>query len=269
MTLLRTVQHATEAARTHIIDNIEKRREKTGTTNQYGDQTLVLDLDTENLVMDVLGTADTDFAFLTEEQGLITGDRSPEYLAIIDPIDGSVNLERGVPLCSVGIAVLPYGDIMTSDDIEVSVIASVFTDEVYVAERGHGVMLNGRRVRPSDTKDPTEAIVSYDTHRNMSGEFGQRSLSVLAGVGDIRRTGTNLLDLCWTAAGKLDAMVDLRDILAVIHVSGTHMVSEAGGHVIDGHGNRFVVPIEAGRRMSYVAASNRGLAERLLDLFNT
>ena len=50
---------------------------------------------------------------------------------------------------------------------------------------------------------------------------------------DVRRSGANLLDLCWTASGALDAMVDLRDILPIVHVSGTHIVFEAGGYVID------------------------------------
>ena len=38
----------------------------------------------------------------------MSGPVKPEYLAVVDPIDGSANLERGIPLCSVGVSAIPY-----------------------------------------------------------------------------------------------------------------------------------------------------------------
>ena len=183
-------------------------------------------------------------------------------------LDGSANLERGIPLCSIGISIIPFSNSMTSDDIEISIIESIFTDETYIAIQGQGVTKNGKRVKPTTQSLAKEAIISYDTKRSWKGEFGNKSRSTLEGLHDIRRTGSNLLDLCWTAAGSLDAMVDLRDILNIVHVSGTHMVSEAGGYVADSTGNRFCVPIEYDQRMSFIAASTKSLAFEILRLHN-
>ena len=269
MTLSRVLQDAAGAAKKIVVDNMTVASEETGTVNPFGDHTLVLDKRAEDAILQTIGDSGIPFAFLTEERGLVSDVANPEYLAVIDPVDGSVNLGRGIPLCSTGIAAIPYGDSLTTDDIEVSVIGSIFTDEVYVAERGRGVRKNGRTVRPSGTTDLSKAIVSYDTNRSKDGEFGEGSCRTIVSAYDIRRTGTNLLDLCWVAAGMLDAMVDLRDVLAVIHVSGAHMVFESGAVMLDRNGGRFLLPIDMSRKMSFVAAGTEELARAILARFDS
>ena len=63
-------------------------------------------------------------------------------------------------------------------------------------------------------------------------------------------------------------MVDLRDMLPIIHLCGTHMVFEAGGFVIDQDGNRFKSILNPDRMMNFVAASNETLARQILARFN-
>ncbi len=186
---------------------------------------------------------------------------------VLDPIDGSTNLERGIPLCSVGISAVPMSDSMSTDDVEASVIDSFFTDETYVAIAGKGATRNGIAIHTGNAVEPSNTIISYDTKRPMRDNFGAQSLRTLGAVYDIRRTGSNLLDLCWTASGALDAMVDLRGMLPIVHTSGIHMVVEAGGYVLEAGGNRFRQSFDMERRMSFVAASNQELAEYILKAF--
>jgi myo-inositol-1(or 4)-monophosphatase len=195
-------------------------------------------------------------------------EKRPEYLAIMDPIDGSVNLERGIPLCSIGLSAVPYAESMQTDDVEVSIIESIFTKETYVAVKGQGSKKNGKTISPSRARNTETAIISYDTNRPLVGSFGEASLRVMSSVHDIRRTASNLLDLCWTADGSLDAMIDLRRILPIVHVSGTHMVLEAGGYVLEESGTRFNLPIDSKNRMSFIAAGTEELAKQFLSLFN-
>ncbi|MHA1902459.1 MAG: inositol monophosphatase family protein [Candidatus Thorarchaeota archaeon] len=268
MTLIRVLLDSVEAAKNNVLQNLDVATEKTGSLNPFGDNTLFLDKSTEDIMIERLQDSGISFTFMTEEQGVISTAEKVEYIAIIDPIDGSTNLERGIPLSSIGISLIPYSNSMTSDDIEISIIDSIFTDETYIAIQGQGVTKNGKRVKPSPPSLAKDSIVSYDTKRPWKGEFGSRSRSTLEGLHDMRRTGSNLLDLCWTAAGSLDAMVDLRNLLPIVHVSGTHMVSEAGGYVVDSTGNRFCIPIEYDQRMSFVAASTKTLALEILSLHN-
>ena len=267
MTVLKTIKTAADSAKRIVLENMGRANEYTGTINPYGDQTLVLDLRAEDEIISVLQSSDLKFTILTEEKGVLTAGKRPEYLALVDPVDGSANLRRGIPLASIGISIVPFRSGMTSDDVEISVIESVFSNETYVAIKDRGVTLNGRRVTTAAPVNLAEAIISYDTKRAWDSDFLERSLRVMSAVHDIRRTASNLLDLCWTAAGLLDAMVDMRNKLPIIHVSGTHMVFEAGGFVLDQRGEKFCSPLRQGTMMNFVAASNEELARLILDTF--
>lgn len=267
MTTLKTVQKAIAAAKTSILDNLESAAELTGSVNPYGDKTLLLDVKAEDEIIEVLQSSGIQFAVLSEEKGLVKNTNRPEYLALVDPIDGSANLERGIPLVSIGISLVPFKEEMTSDDAEISVIDSVFTTENYIAIKGKGIKLNGKSVRVRPPVPIEKAIISYDTKKTWDEQFIKSSLNTIEAVHDTRRSASNLLDLCWTAAGFLDGMVDLRDMLPIIHLCGTHMVFEAGGFVLDISGNRFRSPLEPETMMSFVAASNENLAREILARF--
>ena len=267
MTLKSILTEAAKIAKRTVLENLDEVTKKTGTINPFGDQTLILDKLAEDNIIEHLQNSDTSFAFFTEEQGVIFHETKPEYIAVIDPIDGSTNLERGIPLVSVGISAVPYSEMATTDDVEISIIESFFTEETYLAISGKGVTRNGRRVSPTRITDASKTIISYDTKRDLNGKFGDRSLNLMRGVHDIRRTGSNLLDLCWTASGALDAMIDLRGLLPLVHISGTHMVFEAGGYVCNQEGKRFRLEMNIKNRMSFVAAGTQSLGEELVSRF--
>ncbi len=267
MTVLKTLENAVEAAKTCILENMDKSTEQTGDINPFGDRTLLLDMKAEDEIISILQSSDTAFDILSEEKGLIKTKSKAEYLAFVDPIDGSANLKRGIPLVSIGISIVPYKDNMTSDDAEISIIDSVFTDETYIAISGKGVTRNGKSVRVAEPIALESAIISYDTKRTFDAAFVESSVRTIKSVHDTRRTASNLLDLCWTAAGFLDGMVDIRNMLPIIHLSGTHMVFEAGGYVIGTDGHRFVSSLRPEEMMNFVAASSEDLARQILYEF--
>ncbi len=267
MTVLKTLKNAVSNAKACILDNLEQAAELTGEVNPYGDKSLLLDVKAESEIIDVLLSSDISFDILSEEKGLLKTERKSEYLALVDPIDGSANLKRGIPLVSIGIAIIPYSDSMSSDDAEISIIDSVFTDETYVAIKGKGVTRNGARVQVAKPIELEKAIISYDTKRTFDPSFVESSIRTISSVHDTRRTASNLLDLCWTAAGFLDGMVDMRNLLPIIHLCGTHMVFEARGYVIGLDGKRFVSSLEPDAMMNFVAASSEELAKQILKSF--
>jgi myo-inositol-1(or 4)-monophosphatase len=267
MTVLKTLVDATSKAKKCILDNLEQSTELTGDVNPYGDETLVLDTKAEDKIIDVLLSSGIAFDILSEEKGLIKSARKSDYLALVDPIDGSANLKRGIPLVSIGISIVPYKDNMTSDDAEISIIDSIFTDETYIAIKGKGVTKNGKKVKVAEPVELEKAIISYDTKKTFDPLFVESSVRTIKSVHDTRRTASNLLDLCWTAAGFLDGMVDVRNLLPIIHLCGTHMVFEAGGYVLGLDGNRFISSLEPNIMMNFVAASSEDLARKILNEF--
>lgn len=268
MTVLKILKKAIDAAKSCILDNLDQATAVTGEVNPYGDKTLLLDKKAEDAIIEALLGSDISFDILSEEKGLLKTSGKPEYLALVDPIDGSANLKRGIPLVSLGIAIVPYNTKMTSDDVEISVIDSMFSDERYVAIKGKGVTRNGKRVQVAKPIELENAIISYDIKKTFDSAFLMRSMRTIKAVYDIRRTASNLLDLCWTAAGFLDGMVDLRNLFPIIHLCGTHMVFEAGGYVIGLDGKRFVSSLEPNAMMNFVAASNEELARQILNKYH-
>ncbi len=267
MSLTKIILDAAKAASRVVLTGIRQAAEYTDNYNPYGERSLFLDVKAEEAIISVLMESGTPFAIMSEERGIVMPDTTPEYLAVIDPVDGSANLERGVPLCSVGISFVPYSQEMSTTDVVLSIIKSFFTRETYLAVRGHGVTKNGKHVKVSNSRPAKLAVISYDTKREWDSSFADRSVNIIRGVRDIRRTGSNLLDLCWTACGALDAMVDLRNILPIVHLCGIHMVLEAGGCVLDQFGRPLVLPIELSQRMRFVAASSESLAREILGIF--
>ncbi|TFG99438.1 inositol monophosphatase family protein [Candidatus Thorarchaeota archaeon] len=267
MTALKILKDAVSAAKTCVLDNLDQASQYTGDVNPYGDKTLLLDVKAEEEIINVLQSSDISFDILSEEKGLLKTARKPEYLALVDPIDGSANLKRGIPLVSIGISIVPYRDTMSSDDAEISVIESVFTNETYIAIKGEGVTRNSKRVHVAAPIELDNAIISYDTKRTFDSSFVDSSVRTIKSVYDIRRSASNLLDLCWTAAGFLDGMVDVRNLLPIIHLCGTHMVFEAGGYVIGMDENRFTSSLEPDMMMNFVAASNEELARQILNRY--
>ena len=61
------------------------------------------DLDSENIVIQIL-KENSDFDILSEEYGFLKGNSPSNLKWIIDPLDGSLNFSRNLPLCCISIA---------------------------------------------------------------------------------------------------------------------------------------------------------------------
>ncbi|MGH9295934.1 MAG: inositol monophosphatase family protein, partial [Acidimicrobiales bacterium] len=103
-------------------------------------------------------------------------------------------------------------------------------EELFSAVRGEGAFLNGERLGLRPGPELAEALVgtgfSYDSERRAAQ--GRLVSSVLPAVRDIRRAGAAAIDLCWVAAGRLDAFYE-SDLAPWDHAAGSLVVREAGG----------------------------------------
>ncbi len=92
--------------------------------------------------------------FLGEEGGALEG---PDGRWIVDPLDGTIAFVTGLPFYSVCIALERAGR------LEAGVLYLPALRELYVAERGHGAWLNGRRVRTSERRRPLRSPGPWPT----------------------------------------------------------------------------------------------------------
>ena len=133
-------------------------------------------------------------------------------------------------------------------------------DECFEAVRGAGAWLGERRLQVTRESELGRALVAtgfaYDVHRSNDDNLASFRNVVKTARG-IRRDGSAALDLCYVAAGRLDAYWELKlhpwDVAA-----GFLILEEAGGRLTDSHGRR------ADRSGRDVVASNGGVHDALL-----
>ena len=204
------------------------------TVARKGPRDFVTEVDTaaESAIIEILQTAYPDHGILAEESGLSGAGpkgEAPEYQWIIDPLDGTTNFMHGFPDYAVSIA-LAHRGVLTQ-----AVVYDPTRNELFTASRGGGAFLNDRRLRVSRRLRLHESLLGAsfrsadDTEMaRWSRLFSEMSVSC-AGT---RRIGSAVLDLAWTAAGRLDACFGAGlkpwDVAA-----GSLLVLEAGGLIGD------------------------------------
>src|SRR5690554_4612633 len=148
---------------------------------------------------------------------------------LVDPIDGTLNFTRGVPMSCVSIALQENGV------TQAGVIYDPYRDELFSAQRGAGARLNGQKMRvsPRTRIDDSVLVTGFrpKTPEGMSDNldnFVRLSREARA----VRRFGSAALDLAYVAAGRLDGFWEF-GLSPWDTGAGYLLVEEAGGRVSD------------------------------------
>lgn len=196
-----------------------RRREGQG-RGAGGDITVLIDRVAEDVVLNALEP--TGIGILSEEIGLRPGTEST--LAVIDPIDGSLNAKRGMPGFSTSIAL---ADGPTMADVWLGWVFDYGSGEEWVAERGRGAWRNGEAVVPDEAgAGPLLDLVALE---GATPARVARAMPAMQGrVNRIRVLGSAALSMCQAAAGRVDAMSALGAVRAVDVAASVLIAREAG-----------------------------------------
>ncbi len=256
----RLLLRATERVR-HRISPLARRegRGRTVGVGAAGDTTIYADKIAEDELLAVLGSKSR---VLSEEAGSV-GDTGSDTLAIVDPLDGSSNFERGIPFYCTSVAIAEGGSL---EEIVVGVVRDLVTGDVYSAVRREGARKNGKKIHTSRTSDLSSAVVGVDLSRG--GTEMARRLAPL--VGTVRRQvhfGANALELCCMAEGRTDAFVDLRGRIRITDLAAAFLIAgEAGATLTQADGGNLAPSFDLSHRLSFVASANLGLHKQILEL---
>ncbi len=110
-----------------------------------------VDLESEKKIVEILIKAFPDHNIVSEEKVKI--DNKSKYTWAIDPIDGTVSYNTGMPFFSVSIGLLEDNQPI------VGVILHVIEKGLYWAGRGKGAYLNGKKISVSKTTKLEQAVV--------------------------------------------------------------------------------------------------------------
>lgn len=158
----------------------------------------------------------------------------------IDPLDGTINFSRGLPLYGVSIAYVE------NDIPKIGVIYLPEQDELYYAESGSGAYCNSEKISVSKISSTEKAIVNigdFNTSSDLSTaeELNKLKIELLGRLHDkcmrLKTFSSSAMELAFVAAGKIDAFITLQSHFYDI-AAGIVLIQEAGGNITDFEGNK-------------------------------
>jgi myo-inositol-1(or 4)-monophosphatase len=215
---------AVEAGR-QAREHYDRRHELT--VEFKGVQNLVSEADRicEHTISSALSRAFPSDAVMGEEHG--HRNRGAGALWVIDPIDGTTNFLRGLPLWCVSIGLL------VENDPVAGIIYNPVTEELYWAMRGGGAWRDGTRIKVSRAVrlDESRIGVSFSYRRSLETHLAAVSACFAARC-EFTRLGSSALGMALTADGRLDGFW-ASHAFAWDVAAGMVLVHEAGGWVSD------------------------------------
>lgn len=193
------------------------------------------DRESEGAIRATVAAARPGDAWLGEETGtaevLVPGTPSTSFRWIVDPIDGTRNFVRGIPLWSVLVGcaeVLPDG----SERMVAAAVAIPGQGETYDAVLGGGARCNGETIRVSTIDRLDKALFCYETpqwfRNNGLAEAYERLIAATALCRGLCDAYGHML----VASGRAEVVVEPQ--LSTWDVAATSLVvSEAGGRFSD------------------------------------
>ena len=183
----------------------------------------------EALIVDGLLHARPDDAIVGEEGAHHAGSSGVSWF--IDPIDGTTNFLYGLPLWSTSIGATDAGG------ATVGAVYLPATNDLFAAASGQGATRNGVPIMASGEVELSLALVAtgFGYHAERRRAQASRLGAIAPLIRDIRRTGSAAIDLCFTAAGMVDAYFE-EDLNAWDMVAGELIAREAGCRTGDFHG---------------------------------
>lgn len=108
------------------------------------------DLASNNFILDSIKTKFPTDGIISEETGKHNPSASSAW--IIDPLDGTLNFSKGIPIYCVLIAHSYKGS------IDAGVIYDPVHDDLYFASEGKGAYLNGKKIKCSEPDSLSETV---------------------------------------------------------------------------------------------------------------
>jgi myo-inositol-1(or 4)-monophosphatase len=198
-----------------------------------------------------------------ESEDYYFGETAPTYRFIVDPVDGSDNWARGLPLSSVAVAVLAAEGPIALDQVVASLVGALDEEIPIVATRGEGTHRGTTQLQTSDTQRVADAFVSCElNHFAPTVQVGELFSTARA----VRSYGCASRAIALVACGAIDAHIDVRSRLTPeSFLAAAAILREAGGCVLDSQGNTLGKFEDLCQTTTIVATATEELASEIID----
>ena len=265
-----------------------------------GDPTFSIDHVAEREVEEFLSVRG-DIAYYTEDRGLVVLGE-PEYILIIDPIDGTRPAAAGLESCCVSIAVArfaPDPEALALEDVFFGLVGEIKNEATFTALKGSGVRIDVEGLRVSPLLSEKTELNSIFWTAGFRGRPAEPLVTVIGELIDLSSVDGGCFDLgsatfCITRVvkGEMDVYVDVgqraaeesaavkEKFLEVGHgailnnypydlAAAALIAEEAGAVVSDAYGKPLgdhpLIPRHGSGQMSSIVSANPVLHQKVLD----
>jgi len=191
------------------------------------------------------------------------GDGEPEFIMVLDPVDGSDNFARGIVPSGMAVALIPAHLPIAVGTVQFALVGDLFTGGTWLAARGHGAFCNGRKISTHPVTQLEEAIISCELNHF---EVEAPLASMLSRARGVRSFGCATRALSMVADGALDAHLDLRGRLTPENFLAPSLILTEAGGVVTGTGGQPLPEIQhLTERYSILAAATPELHAALVQ----
>jgi myo-inositol-1(or 4)-monophosphatase len=232
-----------------------------------GDPIRQVDLTAEKAIVNTLKDQSISFTLISEESGIKKYGETPnECYVTADPIDGTTNLTRGVPFYATSIAVSTRATLNT---VHSALVADLFHDATYTAQKGEGAYRNSQRIIPSEVTSLEEAVAGVDLNTYKIKKIIPQVTSLLQETKHVRHFGANALELCYVADGTTDAFIDMRGRLRTTDMAAAWLIiQEAGAIIATPERKPLNAKLDPKQTVKLVAAATREIYDAIVNLVN-
>lgn len=170
---------------------------------------------------------------------------------ILDPLDGSLNLSRKIPISCISIA------LWNGEFVDFACIYDFNRKEVFVADKNKS-LVNNVPCQVSSVSEPSSAVLctGFPSWRSYDDKSLIHFLKKIQQWKKIRAIGSAAISLTWVARGWIDACIE-EDIRIWDVIAGLALVKSAGGQV-------FIKPNDKPNFVTAIATNENFLIKSLL-----
>ena len=187
------------------------------------DTKLMADIKSEKLILDILNS-ESSYPVLAEESGK-SSENLGEIFWVVDPLDGTANYNRNIPICCVSIGLVKKTKPL------IGVIFDFNNDDIFIGDNINKLArLNNKKIMVSDIHNRSEGVLitGLPFNTDYSDNALKKLISDMQTWKKVRMIGSAAMASCYVASGKAELYKEkgiyLWDIIA-----GAAIVESAGG----------------------------------------
>ncbi|MEM1587703.1 MAG: inositol monophosphatase family protein [Candidatus Bathyarchaeia archaeon] len=230
---LDSIIYAINQAQEAILHCIKNKESKIIVKEKNSDLTRKVDLIAEEKIEESLKNEGIEAYLVSEETPFkkIGEKIKPELMIVVDPLDGTRNFVNSIPFYSISIAVGKFNEYLQLNDLFIGVVKDVLRGDLFYAVKGEGAYYNNKKIINEKVfYEKDKPLISLYTYGNNVLSI-KVFLSLLKEF-KIRVLGSLALELCYTALGRLDGVIDARKKARIVDFAAGKVILEEAGGVI-------------------------------------